>query len=86
LAQEIAPAFQRFYWRSLRDAPSTSDWLAGTIGFLSDHELVPPSTESERLASALQLLRERRCLLVLDNFETLFEPGQEEGRYRSRLA
>jgi len=30
----------------------------------------------------LGLLRDRPCLLVLDNFETLFEPGQEEGRYR----
>jgi hypothetical protein len=31
-------------------------------------------------------LRERRCLLVLDNSETLFEPGQREGRYRTGMA
>src|SRR5262249_31736060 len=34
----------------------------------------------------LQLLRARRCLLVLDNVETLFEPLQQEGRYRAELA
>jgi len=34
----------------------------------------------------LQLLRERRCLLVLDNAETLFEPGLREGRYGEGMA
>jgi transcriptional regulator with XRE-family HTH domain len=86
LAQDIAPSFQRVYWRSLRDAPPTRDWLAGTIGFLSDQQLVPPTAESERLATVLQLLRERRCLLVLDNFDALLEPGQEQGHYRDGLA
>src|SRR5262249_10460852 len=63
-----------------------SAWLAGAIGFLSDQESVPPSAESERIAVVLQLLRERRCLLVLDNSEALFEPGQREGRYRQGMA
>jgi WD40 repeat protein/DNA-binding XRE family transcriptional regulator len=86
LAQDVAPSFERFYWRGLRDALPTSEWLAGAIGFLSDQQLVPPASESERLAALLRLLRARRCLLVLDNFETLFEPGQHEGRYRAELA
>ena len=86
LAQEVAPGFERIYWRSLRDAPPVSDWLAGAIGFLSDQQRVPPAAESERLARLLQLLRERRCLLVLDNSETLFEPGQRQGRYRTGMA
>ena len=79
LARDVAPSFERVYWRSLRDAPPLSDWLAGAIGFLSDQQLVPPPSESERLGVLLQLLRERRCLLVLDNSETLFEPGQGRG-------
>jgi WD40 repeat protein/transcriptional regulator with XRE-family HTH domain len=86
LAQDVAPSFERVYWRSLRDAPPASDWLAGAIGFLSDQQLLPPTAESERLAALLQLLRDRRCLLVLDNVETLFEPGQGEGCYRRGLA
>ncbi len=85
LAQDVAPNFARVYWRSLRDAPPVTEWLAGAIGFLSDQQLVPPSAESERIAALLQLLRERRCLLVLDNSETLFEPGQTEVR-RTRAA
>ena len=86
LAHEVAPGFERVYWRSLRDAPPVGEWLAGAIGFLSDQQLVPPAAESERIAALLQLLRERRCLLVLDNSEALFEPGKREGRYREGTA
>jgi WD40 repeat protein/transcriptional regulator with XRE-family HTH domain len=86
LAQDVARSFERVYWRSLRDAPPPSDWLAGAIGFLSDQQLVARATESERLAALLQLLRARRCLLVLDNAEALFEPGELEGRYRPGVA
>jgi hypothetical protein len=85
LAQHVAPNFERLYWRSLRNAPPVVDWLAGAIGFLSDQEVVPPPSESERFNTLLQLLRGRRCLLVLDNSETLFEPGQRQGQYRSGM-
>ena len=82
LAQDAASSFQRVYWRSLRDAPLAGDWLAGAIDFLSAHHLVPPEGEPSRLALLLQLLRDEPSLLVLDNFETVLEPGQSEGRYR----
>ena len=61
------------------------DWLTGVIGFLSDQQLAPPDEETEQISALLRLLRARRCLLVLDNSETLFEPGQSEGRYRAGM-
>jgi transcriptional regulator with XRE-family HTH domain len=85
LANDVAQRFERAYWRSLRDALPPGEWLAGAIGFLSDQRLVPPAAEPERFTALLQLLRGRRCLLVLDNSETLFEPGQLEGRYREGM-
>jgi len=36
LAQDVAPSFERLYWRGLRDVSLLLGWLAGTIGFLSD--------------------------------------------------
>jgi WD40 repeat protein/transcriptional regulator with XRE-family HTH domain len=81
LAHEVAPGFERLYWRSLRDVPPIGEWLGGAIGFLSDQHLVPPTTESDRLALLVELLRERRCLLVLDNFPTVLEQQAAEGRY-----
>ena len=85
LAQTGAPGFDCVYWRSLRNAPPVSEWLVGAIGLLSDQGQVPPSSESERITALLHLLRARRCLLVLDNSETLFEPGQGETRYRAEI-
>ena len=85
VAQKVAPSFDCVYWRRLRNAPPVSQWLAGAIGFLSDQQLVLPASDSEQISALLQVLRARRCLLVLDNFETLFEPGQPEGAYRSGM-
>jgi hypothetical protein len=53
---------------------------------LSDELVVPPEGEAERTVLFLQLLRDQPTLLVLDNFETLLEPGQREGRYREGFA
>jgi hypothetical protein len=86
LAQDVAPNFQRLYWRSVRDALPMRDWLAGAIGFLSDQHLVPPEGEGAQFRALLQLLQERPSLLVLDNFETLLQPGDPEGAYREGYA
>ena len=60
--------------------------MAGAISFLSDQRVVPPVAKSERFLALLLVLRGRRSLLVLDNSETLFEPGQRESRYRAAMA
>ena len=86
LAQDAVPSFQRVYWRSLRDALPAREWLAGAIGFLSGHHLAPPSSESARVTMLLQLLRDQASLLVLDNFETVLQPGQQEAFYRDGFA
>src|SRR4029453_17910676 len=67
------------------NAPPVREWLAGAIGFLSDQQVVAAANESEQITALLQLLRTKRCLLVLDNSETLFEPGQREGSYRAGM-
>ena len=68
LAQQVAPSFERVYWRSLRNAPPASEWLAGAIGFLSDQQLVPPPSESERIMALLadkQLIGDTQAWLSL---------------------
>src|SRR5262245_38011634 len=82
LAQELAPSFERVYWRGLRKLQTLTEWLAGAISFLSGQHVVPAGKEADQLAALLQLLREQRCLIVLDNFETLLEPRRREGHYR----
>jgi WD40 repeat protein/transcriptional regulator with XRE-family HTH domain len=84
-AHTAAHSFEHVYWRSLRNAPPVSEWLSGAIGFLSDKRVVPPASEADRIGALLQLLRSGPNLLVLDNSETLFEPGQRVGSYRQGM-
>ena len=86
LAHDVAPGFERVYWRNIRDAPPLSEWLRGALSYLSDQKLAPMAPESEGIYALLRLVRTRRCLLVLDNFEALFEPGKTEGHYRVGMA
>src|SRR5260370_6304355 len=48
--------------------------------------MVVPDGEAAQLRVLLQLLRERPSLLVLDNFETILEPRQQDCRFREGYA
>jgi WD40 repeat protein/transcriptional regulator with XRE-family HTH domain len=70
-------------WRSLRSAPPLTRLLKDCISFFSDHQQIDmPSSEEEQLTLLMDLLRQRRCLLVLDNFDALLEGGRSAGHYR----
>jgi transcriptional regulator with XRE-family HTH domain len=86
LAHTVANDFESVYWRSLRNAPLPSEWLAGAIGFMSSQPLRMPDGEPARVELLLDLLGQTRCLLVLDNLESVLEPGDSEARYRDGYA
>ncbi|MEP0752771.1 AAA family ATPase [Trichocoleus sp. Lan] len=79
LAQEIQGEFDFVIWRSLRNAPTLETLLHDSISFLSEQQ--ETGSELERL---IYWLRNSRCLIVLDNAETLFQvscPGQYRPGY-----
>jgi len=82
LGQQLAPQFDAVLWRSLRDAPSCEELVADCLTFCSDTPPTgfPPLLEP-RINQLIGRLQERRCLLVLDNLETLLEEGDPEGTY-----
>jgi transcriptional regulator with XRE-family HTH domain len=82
LAHDLATSFELVYWRSLRDAPDPGDWLTEAIGFFAPDDQDVSRSEAEQVWRLLELLSEARCLLVLDNFETVLEPGGRVGDYR----
>src|SRR5262249_38791378 len=86
LAHELTPHFDAVYWRSLRNAPPCAEWLAGAILFLSNQQVLPAEGEEPRLRQLLELLRAQRSLLVLDNLETVLEPGAPAVRHRAGYA
>lgn len=82
LGQRLAPQFEAVLWRSVRDAPLCEDVVTDCITFFSETPPTefPPSLEL-RINQLLACLQARRCLLVLDNLETLLESGDRAGNY-----
>jgi WD40 repeat protein/transcriptional regulator with XRE-family HTH domain len=82
-AQKMASHMSFIFWRSLRNAPPLRELLVDCIQTLSGQE-APPVLQSieKNMTLLIELLRNQRCLLVLDNVETLLQPGSLEGRYR----
>jgi WD40 repeat protein len=78
------PPFQHIIWRSLRNAPPVEDLLTGVIQFLSEQqETSLPTNLDGKLARLLHYLRSDRCLLILDNAESVLQAGDRTGRYRT---
>ena len=79
----LSDQYDAVLWRSLLNAPPLEEVLWFFIEGLSERPLQEmPATLDEQLALLLRLLRERRCLLVLDNMETILEPDKV-GRMRA---
>lgn len=75
------PAFEYVIWRSLRNAPPLPTLLADLVPFLSDQQ----DTVAE-MGRLLQHLRDRRCLVILDNLETILDtvhPGLFRAGYEN---
>src|SRR5204862_433894 len=50
VARDVAADVGRVYWRSLRDAPTPADWLAGALGFLDpDRSVAAEGARLDRL-------------------------------------
>jgi hypothetical protein len=83
LAHLCQDDFPYLIWRSLRNAPPLADLLGDAIGILSDQQRTNlPDDLNQRITLLVEYLRERRGLLVLDNYETLLKGGERTGIYR----
>ncbi|HZG39708.1 MAG TPA: hypothetical protein VEZ50_13590, partial [Nodosilinea sp.] len=77
------PPFSTIIWRTLRNAPPLELLLSDLIQVLSGQQESPSTMAVAPLLSRLMhYLRQQRCLLVLDNGETLLQEGKLTGAYR----
>src|SRR5262249_50021931 len=83
LAHDLASSFEHVFWRSLRDAATPGEWLAEALRFLAPDVASGADGEAALLRRLLESLNEARCLLVLDNVETILQPGGPVGGYRA---
>jgi WD40 repeat protein len=84
LAEQIQGEFQYLIWRSLRNAMPVEDLLVDLIQFLSNQketEADLPNDVQGRITRLLHYLRQHRCLIVIDNVETILQK-ERTGRYR----
>ncbi len=82
LGNHLAPHFEAVLWRSVRDAPSCEELVADCITFFSETPPAAfPASLEQRITQLLARLQASRCLLVLDNLESLLESGDREGGY-----
>jgi WD40 repeat protein len=77
LAQQIQDQFERVIWRSLRNAPALETLLTDLVPFLSSQQETQPT-----LGKLLNCLRQSRCLIILDNLETLLD-AERAGQFRA---
>jgi WD40 repeat protein len=72
LAEQIQGEFEYLIWRSLRNAPPIQDMLSELIKFLSNQQETDlPETVDGKVTRLIHYLRQHRCLLVLDNVESI---------------
>ncbi|MBF2027490.1 MAG: NACHT domain-containing protein [Oscillatoriales cyanobacterium C42_A2020_001] len=77
ITYQLQNQFEFVIWRSLRKAPPLETLLAELVSFLSQQQ--DTQAKSERL---LHWLRTHRCLVILDNVETIMQPGDRAGHYQ----
>lgn len=82
IAEQVKHEFDFLFWRSLQNAPSLEQILTQCISFISDEQHALPDDIDARLTLLLSLLQSRRCLLILDNVESVLQSGQSVGQYR----
>ncbi|MEG4840731.1 WD40 domain-containing protein [Microcoleus sp. B9-D4] len=83
VAERIQEQFDYIIWHSLCDAPSLLDLLVELIQFLSNQqETNLPETVDAGISRLMHYLRQHRCLLILDNFESILQEEERTGCYR----
>jgi hypothetical protein len=82
LAEQVQAHFEYVIWRSLLSAPLILDLLTDLLQFLSKgRETNKPETLDGRISRLMHYLRQHRCLLVLDNVESILRSGDRTGNY-----
>lgn len=82
VAQTISDHFDCVIWRSLRYAPSLEELLKTILPSLMQTAELPTSL-SALMALLLKQLKQRRCLLVLDQGDAILQAHQLTGTYQT---
>jgi WD40 repeat protein len=83
LVSSVHEHYDCVFWRSLHNAPPLSNVLQEYLQFVSAQaDTVPPAEVDRQISRLIDSFRTRRCLLVLDNVESILQGGSQAGHYR----
>ena len=87
LIEQIKNHFDIIIWRDLQDFPELKNLEQELIEILADG-LLASTTPNEKntnnpLRHLAKLLRQHRCLIILDNLQSLLQDGQLAGHYQN---
>ena len=85
LGLQVQTEFEVVVWRSLQNAPPVEDELASILQFLLlalELDVVLPESFGGKLSKLMECLINHRCLLILDNVETILASGGQVGQCR----
>ena len=88
LARDLAEGdeFQFVVWRSLRRAASPRETIHRLIRFVARQKRMSiPDRAHDRISLLLDLLRQNRCLVVVDNWESVLQEGEITGHYKEGM-
>ncbi len=78
IAQQIQSQFEFVIWRSLQQAPTLDVILSNILPILTDSS----ATTNNSISALMEQLRQKRCLLILDNLESILQGGNRSGQYQ----
>jgi NB-ARC domain len=84
-AQIFMHEFECVIWRSLQNSPSVEEILVCLLQFLGNEQETLanlPESTSLKITKLINYLRSQRCLIILDNVESILQAGASAGQYR----
>ncbi len=83
VAARMKQDFAYIFWRSLQNAPSLELILKQCIRCVSDQQPADlPENVDDQIALLIRQLQSHRCLIVLDNVESIMQAGRPASEYR----
>lgn len=82
LVEQIQGQFDSLIWQSLRHSPSVEALLEGWFTQLPEGTVPANADLHNQLSVLTEYLRAHRCLIVLDNLDTILREGDFAGHYR----
>jgi hypothetical protein len=80
LAQQLQGEFEYIIWRSLRYPAPVEENLEKILQFLFTTQYIV-KTLDEAITDLIKFFQQHRCLLVLDNIESILQSGELVGKY-----